>query len=106
MVSVIIVLLLSIGDAMMTLFLIDHGAIELNPVMAFFLSFGAVPFFTAKYLFTSMSVVTIVVLNYVFIRHLRIVTRDLLHYFALGFTLVIVWEFVLTVRYINLVSIL
>ena len=100
MVSVVLVLVLSVIDALLTLFLMAHGAVELNPVMGFFLKFGTVPFILAKYSLTAASVITIVVLNYFFIRHLKLVTRNLLHFFAAGFALVIVWELVLTFRYV------
>jgi hypothetical protein len=74
--------------------------VELNPVMAFFIEMGSMPFLAAKYSLTAFSVLTVVIFNYFFIRHLKIVTRNLLHFFTLGFALVIIWELVLTFRYV------
>lgn len=96
--SIILVLVLSVIDAFLTLYLMDHGAIELNPVMAFFIELGSLPFILAKYCLTAFSVLIVVIFNYYFFRHLRIFTRNLLHLFTLGFSLVIVWEIVLTFR--------
>ena len=98
--SVILVLVLSGVDALLTLFLMDYGAVELNPVMAFFIELGSLPFFLAKYSLTAFSVFIVVIFNYYFFRHLKIFTRDLLHFFSLGFTVVIIWELVLTFRYV------
>ena len=69
--AVTIILLLSVIDAFLTLWLLGEGATELNPVMAYFLLFGPVIFMIAKYALTSASVVIVVVLNYVCIQHIR-----------------------------------
>lgn len=98
--SIILILVLSVVDAFLTLFLMDHGAVELNPVMAFFIELGSLPFLMAKYALTSFSVITVVICHYVFFRYLKIFTRDLLHLFTLGFSLVIVWEIVLAFRHV------
>ena len=37
---IILVLVLSVVDALLTLFLMSNGAVELNPVMAFFIELG------------------------------------------------------------------
>ena len=98
--SIILVLVLSAIDALLTLFLMDYGAVELNPVMAFFIELGSLPFLIVKYTLTAFSVCIVVIFHYVFLRHLKIFTRDLLHFFSLGFGLVIVWELVLAFRYV------
>ena len=100
LISIILVLVLSAIDALLTLFLMEHGAVELNPVMAFFIELGNLPFVIVKYTLTAFSVCIVVILNYFFFQHLKIFTRGLLHFFALGFALVIVWELVLTFRYV------
>ena len=70
---------------------------EWNKVLAVNLT---APFLMAKYTLTAFSVFTVVIFNYYFFRHLRIFTRNLLHFFTLGFALVIVWELVLAFRYV------
>ncbi len=94
------VLGLSLADALLTLFLLSHGAMELNPVMDFFLRLGPTPFLLAKYSITAFSVLIIILLNYVFIHRLKLHVRDLLGFFAGGFALVIGWEIFLVVRYV------
>lgn len=98
---IVVILFLSLFDAVLTLVLISHGAVELNPVMAYFLSKGDMVFLVTKYLLTAMSVTIVVLINYVFIRLLRSHVRDLLVYFAGSFALVVVWELFLMVRYVR-----
>ena len=94
----IVVLLLSVTDAFLTLFLLSHGAVELNPVMAYFIEINAYAFVSAKYILTTASVLIVLMLNYVFMRKLRLHARHLLHYFALIFALIVVWELYLVMR--------
>lgn len=96
--ALVLVLLFSVADALLTLWLIDHGANEINPVMAYFLQFGPNIFMLVKYLFTSMSVIIVVLLHYVFIRYLRIQFRVLMQVFASWFAMVVGWELFLIVR--------
>lgn len=99
-VIIVAILLLSLVDAVLTLLLISQGAVELNPVMAYFLSKGDSAFLIAKYLMTAISVTIVVLINYVFIRIFRSHVRDLLVYFAGCFALVVAWELFLMVRYV------
>jgi type IV secretory pathway TrbL component len=98
---IVVILFLSLFDAVLTLVLISNGAVELNPVMAYFLSKGDMAFLITKYLLTALSVTIVVLINYVFIRLLRSHVRDLLVYFAGSFALVVVWELFLMVRYMR-----
>jgi hypothetical protein len=99
-IMVIAILLLSTVDALLTLFLLDHGAVELNPLMAYFLKFGRTAFMLVKYALTATSVTIILLLNYVFVRHLNLQARSLLNYFAGLFVLVVAWELFLVARYV------
>jgi len=98
--GIIGVLALSILDAALTLLLIDNGAVELNPVMAYFLSRGQVAFIGAKYLFTSTSVILVLLCSHVFIQKPGIYLRSLLNFFIGCFGLVVVWELILMYRYV------
>jgi hypothetical protein len=97
---VVAILLLSVLDAFLTLYLIDHGAIELNPVMAYFLDINTSIFLIVKYTLTAMSVVIILLLNYAFVKYLNLRARSLLNYFAGIFILVVTWEIFLVARYV------
>ena len=96
--ALILVLLLSVTDALLTLWLIAEGANEINPVMAYFLQFGPNIFMLAKYLLTSMAVIIAVLLHYVFIRYLGVQFRVLMHFFVGCFAMVVAWELFLIVR--------
>ena len=97
---IVVILFLSLFDAVLTLILISHGAVELNPVMDYFLAKGDMAFLVAKYLLTAVSIVIVVLINYVFVRMLRAHVRTLLLYFAGSFAVVVAWEIFLMVRYI------
>jgi hypothetical protein len=99
-VSIIMVLLLSVTDALLTLLLVSEGAQELNPVMAYFLNFGPNIFFISKYLMTSVSVVIVVLFNYITFQRVRFPMGELLRYFAGCFAAVVIWETVLLARFV------
>lgn len=90
--KILFVLLLSILDGYFTLYLLSHGAAEINPIMAFFVQFGKWPFFAAKYLLTAFSVVVLLLPD-----HLRLfgfkIHRKAIFLSIVGiFELVILWE--------------
>lgn len=94
------VLLLSVIDAYLTLWLLGEGATELNPVMAYFLKSGPLVFVAAKYAMTSVSVVIVVLLNYICIKQVRFQFGRLLDYFAGCFAMVVAWEVLLILRHL------
>jgi hypothetical protein len=86
------ILMLSIFDALLTLMLIERGSSELNPVMAFFLEHGPLPFIIAKYLLTSFGVVVLLIFKNVFINKIKMYTHSLFSCVILAFSTVIAWE--------------
>jgi len=92
------ILMLSIFDALLTLILIDKGSTELNPVMAYFLQHGLLPFIIAKYLLTSIGVVTLLIFKNVFLTGFNIYTHSLFSAVIVAFSAVIVWELFLIIR--------
>ncbi len=99
--ALIAVILLSITDAFMTLYLLSHGAVEMNPIMAFFLDISEHAFFWAKYGLTVVSVFIVMLLNYAFRQKFRVSAAGLLGCFALIFSLIVVWEVYLVMRLAN-----
>lgn len=97
-VAIVSILFLSIIDALLTLFLIDCGASEINPIMAYFLNFGPFTFISVKYFLTCYSVVVLLIFNNVFLRKIKIYTRSLFSYAVGVFVIVIGWELFLTIR--------
>jgi hypothetical protein len=57
-----LIMLLSVADAMLTLQLMDLGAIEINPVMALFLDSGSPGFAYLKVALTGVSVIVLTVM--------------------------------------------
>ena len=86
------ILMLSIFDALLTLILIERGSTELNPVMAYFLEYGPLPFIVSKYLLTSFGVVVLLIFKNVFINKINIYTHSLFSCVIFAFSTVIVWE--------------
>ena len=86
------ILMLSIFDALLPLLLIERGSSELNPVMAFFLEHGTLPFIIAKYVLTSFGVIVLLIFKNVFIKKIKIYTHSLFSCVILAFSTVIAWE--------------
>ena len=91
--SIIIgIILLSITDAMLTLYLIHHGAAEINPIMKHFLKYGPLPFLAAKYLLTTASVVLLLIYKNVHIFRTNIRAKYLFIVIFFIFAFVVLWE--------------
>ena len=86
------ILMLSIFDGFLTLLLIERGASELNPVMAYFLEYGPLSFIIAKYVLTSFGVFLLLIFKNVFINPISIYTHSLFTPLIITFATVIVWE--------------
>ena len=86
------ILILSTLDALLTLVVIQRGAKELNPVMAYFLEHGTLTFVVAKYVLTSIGVLILLVLKNVFLTKIKIYTHSLFPCVIVVFIIVIVWE--------------
>ena len=86
------ILMLSIFDALLTLVLIERGSTELNPVMAYFLEYGPLPFIISKYLLTSFGVVVLLIFKNVFINKINMYTHSLFSSVIFAFSTVIIWE--------------
>ncbi|MBW2603409.1 MAG: hypothetical protein JRE28_03690 [Deltaproteobacteria bacterium] len=97
-VAIVLILFLSIIDALLTLFLVDCGASEINPIMAYFLKFGPFTFISVKYFLTCYSVIVLLIFNNVFLTKIKIYTRSLFSYAIGVFMIVVGWELFLTFR--------
>jgi hypothetical protein len=86
------ILILSVLDAVLTLIVIQRGAKELNPVMAFFLEHGTSTFIVAKYILTSVGVLILLIFKNVFLTRLKIYTHSLFPCVIFVFITVIAWE--------------
>ena len=86
------ILFLCALDALLTLYLLNHGAYEVNPVMAFFLKFGPYTFFTSKYLLTIIPVIVLLMFRNINLRMIKISTRSVLYIMAVFYIVVVAWE--------------
>jgi hypothetical protein len=93
--TIVSILFLCVIDALLTLSLLNHGAHEINSVMAFFLKFGPYPFFASKYLLTILPVICLLMYRNIVIRIVKISTRSVLYIIAVLYLAVVVWEFYL-----------
>ena len=93
--AIVGILCLSLLDALLTLSLIEHGATEVNPVMAFFLKQGPLVFTSVKYLLTSLAVVIFLLVNHNVLPRTRFRMSSLFTFAIASFTIVVVWEIVL-----------
>jgi hypothetical protein len=89
---VILILGLSVADGILTLWLTDSGASELNPVMAYYLKQGPQIFMAAKYLITAAVVLLAVAMNHCVFGIIKVRVIFLLTAFAGCFAMVVAWE--------------
>ena len=89
---IVVILFLSAVDALLTLFLINRGAYEVNPIMAYYLSLGPYHFFIVKYGLTSLAVFVLLMFRDIFLRSIGVFTHSLLYFIAGVFLVVVAWE--------------
>ena len=90
--QIMFIILLSLLDAYFTLYLLSHGAAEINPVMAFFLQFGPRTFLVAKYLLTSYSVIILLLPDHIRLFEFQMSRQAIFLTIAGLFEMVILWE--------------
>ena len=89
--------MLSVLDALLTLYLIDNGSRELNPVMSYFIEYGAFVFMGAKYFLTCTGVIILLLFRNVLRKRSITHTQHLFSYIIVAFTTVIAWELYLII---------
>lgn len=94
-ISIVGILFLSLFDGLLTLYLIEHGSTEINPVMDYFLKKGPFIFAIAKYALTSLAVVIFVVVANSVLPRSNFRAQKLFPYALLAFGSVIAWEIML-----------
>ena len=90
--AIVAILLLSVFDALLTLYLIDNGSTELNPVMSYFLQYGPFVFMGAKYFFTCAGVVILLLFRRALRKRSPTHTENVFTYIIVAFSTVIAWE--------------
>jgi hypothetical protein len=95
---VLIILALSLADGFFTLHVTGHGAIEANPVMAYFLDLSPWAFMSVKYFLTCLSVICFLILNNLYIESLNIRVVKLFPAVIVVFLVVVFWQFFHTIK--------
>jgi len=94
---IVLLIILSLADAFFTLYLIDHGATEINPIMAYFLSLGPWAFIFSKYFLTCSCILCLLVAHNLYFKPLRLHVKRIFPAFIVIFLLVIGWQIFLNV---------
>ena len=89
--SILTVLVLSLLDATLTLILIERGAVELNPVMKFYLTLGPTVFVMVKYGITALALLIILLIHAIISTRYRI-GSFMLPFCGMVFGSVVIWE--------------
>jgi hypothetical protein len=91
-VAILLIVMLSMLDAIFTLVLISRGATELNPIMNYYLGYGPRVFFVVKYLLTFASILLILFHKHVYLFRGRVQAKILFVLVIIPFVLVVPWE--------------
>ena len=86
------ILFLCVLDAFLTLYLLNHGAYETNPLMAYMLNHGPYAFFVFKYRLSLIATFCLFIFRDVVVRRLNVTTHSFLHLAALLYVAVVGWE--------------
>ncbi len=89
---IILIILLSITDAAFTLHLIERGALEVNPIMAYYLGYGPLVFFAVKYFLTCAPILVMLVKENGCLFRTGIRIKSLYPFLLLSYALVVQWE--------------
>ena len=100
---ILTIIMLSVIDAIFTLELIHMGAAEVNPIMAYYLNFGPIAFFGAKYALTCASILLIFLNQHAYIFNNRVSMKIFYLFLIIPYILVVHWEIylLLSIKYVN-----
>lgn len=91
-IAIVSVLFLCVIDALLTLFLIGHGAYETNPILAYLIDVGPYTFFIAKYALTIIATLGLFLLRGIVIQKLNVNAQSFLYSSAGIYAIVVGWE--------------
>ncbi len=90
--AIVLILLLSVMDAMLTIVLINHGATEINPIMGFYLELGPYIFLFVKYGLTCSGLMILLLCQNFFLKSIHIHAGALLYLVLVAFIGVVSWQ--------------
>jgi hypothetical protein len=86
------ILFLCVIDTLLTLYLLNSGAYEINPIMAYLLKIGPFQLFIFKYVFTCVATFSLFLFRAVVVRRFNISTHSILHFIAWIYVSIVAWE--------------
>jgi Domain of unknown function (DUF5658) len=92
LVVIVLLIMLSLADAFFTLYLMEHGATEINPIMAYFLNLGPLPFIFAKYFLTCAGILCLLVLHNFYFKPLGLHVKSIFPAFIVIFLVIMGWQ--------------
>ena len=94
---ILVIIMLSVIDAIFTLRLLSDGAVELNPIMAYYLEYGPLAFFGTKYSLTCASILIIFLNHHVYLFNNRIPMKVLYVFMIVPYLFIVHWEIYLMI---------
>jgi hypothetical protein len=92
LIVILLIILLSITDAYLTLHLTSRGAVELNPIMAYYLNHSPLAFFGMKYLLTCASIIVILMIKDFYLFKTKVQGKVIFVFHLIVLTTVVQWE--------------
>ena len=96
---ILLIVMLSVIDAILTLDLISRGAAELNPVMDYYLAHSPLAFFWVKYCLTWAAIMIILLHKNIYLFNTKIQAKVFFIVFLVPFLLVVQWQIYLIFTY-------
>jgi hypothetical protein len=96
---IVLLLIASLTDAILTLRLLDAGGVEANPVMQCLLNFGVQPFLLGKYFLTVIGLPLLLIYQHHYLFGTRIRVGYLIPFTLVLYGVLIVYQFVLISHY-------
>ena len=90
--AILLIITLSVLDAIFTLYLVDRGVDELNPFMACYIDHSPLLFFWVKYFLTCASILLILFSTNVYLFKTKIQAKVLFVLMPIPFALVVQWQ--------------
>ena len=90
--TIVAILFLCVIDAILTLYILNHGGYETNPLLALLLNQGPWSFFIFKYGLTIIATFCLLILRCVVVQKINVSTHAILYLLAWVYAAVVGWE--------------
>lgn len=99
-IPIVLILIFGVADTILTIVLTNHGAKEINPIMAYFIEIGPYTFFSVKYSVCCLSLFIILMFRNIFLKPLKIYGGSLFNYILGVYIGIVSWNFLMLYRLI------